>query len=133
MGTIRCFTSSLLLLLDDFSLPAPTNNKMVKALIKTSTPSKSENGLSKASLTIQKPAQPEEREGVREILSTLHDMLPKCEGEGELEIMQQAIYYIQDLRDLLNDNNGHSSDLQQLVNRTNASINSAKSLVPSAV
>lgn len=83
------------------------------------------NGISKASLTIQKKHQDvaTESKDVREILSTLHGMLPRCEGEDELEIMQEAIYYIQDLRDLL-------GDKQQLVKCSKPRINN---LVPSAV
>ena len=56
------------------------------------------NKISKNSLAIKKNDDLK----VKETLSKLQNILPKCCDEGDqLEIMQQAIYYIQDLRDLL--------------------------------
>ena len=57
-----------------------------------------QNGVSKNSLSIKKNDELK----VKETLSKLQNILPKCgDEEDQLEIIQQAIYYIQDLRDLL--------------------------------
>ena len=61
--------------------------------------STSENKISKNSLSIKKNDELK----VKETLSKLQNILPKCGDEGDqLEIIQQAIYYIRDLSELLN-------------------------------
>ena len=69
---------------------------MVRASKVVST---SENKISKNSLAIKKNDELK----VKETLSRLQNILPKCGDEGDqLEIIQQAIFYIRDLSELLN-------------------------------
>ena len=70
---------------------------MVRAS-KVLSSSENNTGISKNSLSIKKNDEVK----VKETLSKLQTIIPKCcDGEDQLEIMQQAIYYIQDLREML--------------------------------
>ena len=75
---------------------------MVKPQFKSSANKENvatQNGVSRNSLAIKKNDDLK----VKETLSKLQNILPKCGDEGDqLEIIQQAIYYIRDLSELLN-------------------------------
>ena len=78
---------------------------MVKA---SKVVSSSENKISKNSLAIKKNDDLKVKETLSKLQNILpkccdQNILPKCGDEGDqLEIIQQAIYYIRDLSELLN-------------------------------